>query len=138
MRQAYTTPKDCGGYPHTRECLTCSWRWHAPTSGEECPRCKAIALLRKVLKVHGPGHNLDDLRALGFMEGTRDLLLEMLRRGEVTRFGAYWWLKVKAPKSYPKQAPPPPAQPLKVALQQAGIQQEKGHIVKRVPRKKTV
>lgn len=92
--------------------------------------------LRKVLKTHGPGHNLEDLRALGFLDGTRDLLLEMLRRGEATRYGAYWWLKVKAPKVYPKQPPPPPAQPLKTALQQVGIQEEKGHAIKRTPRRK--
>lgn len=92
--------------------------------------------LRKVLKAHGSGHNLDQLHALGFGPNTRDLLDTLARRGEATRYGKYWWLKVKAPKSYPKLPPTPLAKPLKVALRQVGIQEEKGHIVKRAPRRK--
>ncbi len=97
---------------------------------------KTMANLRRVLKANGPGHSVEDLHAMGMGNQTRQALEVLLRRGEVTRFGKYWWLKIREPKNYPKPTPPPPAQPLKVALQRAGIQEEKGHIVKRTPRRK--
>lgn len=95
-----------------------------------------LDLLRKTLRTTGPGHNLDKLRELGFGPGVRAILLDLAQRGEATRVGAFWWLRVKEPKSYPKQPQPPPAQPLKVALGKAGIQEEKGHAVRRTPRRK--
>jgi hypothetical protein len=92
--------------------------------------------LRQVLKAHGPGHTVDDLKRMGFSAAVRDLLTDLQRRGEATRFGAYWWLKVREPKSFPKQPPPPRPHPIETALNQAGIQEENGHIVKRIPRRK--
>lgn len=93
------------------------------------------AQLRKVLRTTGPGHSLEDLHELGFPDGTRAHLEELQRRGEATRFGKYWWLKVKEPKTYPKPEPPPPPQPIRAALATAGIREERGHAIKRTPRK---
>lgn len=92
--------------------------------------------LRTTLRANGAGHTIEDLRALGFGEGVRADLEALMKRGEATRFGKYYWLKVRVPKSYPKQAPPPPAQPLKAALSVAGIQAEQGRVVIRTPRRK--
>ncbi len=92
--------------------------------------------LRNTLKTGGPGHNLEQLHALGLGPDVRIHLLELQRRGEAARVGAYWWLKVREPRSYPKPAPPPPAKPIKAALAHAGIQEESGHAVRRIPRRK--
>lgn len=96
-----------------------------------------LAELRKVLRTTGPGHTVDDLYALGFPKGVRASLEILMKRGEATRYGKYYWLKVREPKSYPKQAPPPPAHPIETALNQAGITEERGRIVKRTPRRKS-
>lgn len=95
-----------------------------------------LAELRQVLRTNGPGHSLEELHTLGFKEGVRAALEILIKRGEATRYGKYYWLKTREPKSYPKQAPPPPARPIHSALRQAGITEENGRIVKRTPRRK--
>lgn len=95
-----------------------------------------LAQLRKVLRTTGPGHTIQDLKDMGFPDGIRAHLEDLQRRGEVTRFGKYWWLRVKEPKSYPKPEPPPQPQPIRAALATAGIQEERGHAIKRTPRKR--
>ena len=92
--------------------------------------------LRKTLRASGPGHTIEDLHNLGFGDGVRADLEALMKRGEATRYGKYYWLKVRVPKSYPKQAPPPPAQPIKAALSVAGIHAEQGRVVIRTPRRK--
>lgn len=95
-----------------------------------------LTQLRKVLRATGSGHTVEDLKLLGFPDGIRAHLEDLQRRGEATRFGKYWWLRIKEPKTYHKPAPPPPPQPIKAALSIVGIHEEAGRIIKRTPRKR--